>query len=112
MKSTDVAKKKFRPVKWAEGYDVDQVDAFLDRVQATLAAHERGGAGASLPDGMLARAAAAAAGSTGTAVPADGLCTPEDVVGARFAPTKFRQGYHQGEVDDFLDEVVAALRSR
>src|SRR5690606_30005983 len=36
--------------------------------------------------------------------------TPEDVVNKRFAPTKFREGYDQDEVDDFLDEVVVELR--
>ena len=36
--------------------------------------------------------------------------TPEDVVNKRFQPTKFREGYDQDEVDDFLDEVVAELR--
>ena len=32
--------------------------------------------------------------------------TPEDVVNKRFQSTKFREGYDQDEVDDFLDEVV------
>jgi len=36
--------------------------------------------------------------------------TAEDVVQKRFNPTKFREGYDQDEVDDFLDEVVAELR--
>jgi DivIVA domain-containing protein len=36
--------------------------------------------------------------------------TPEDVVNKRFQPTKFREGYDQDEVDDFLDEVVNELR--
>ena len=36
--------------------------------------------------------------------------TPEDVVNKRFQPTKFREGYDQDEVDDFLDEVVVELR--
>ncbi|TAM69067.1 MAG: DivIVA domain-containing protein [Microbacteriaceae bacterium] len=36
--------------------------------------------------------------------------TPEDVVNKRFQPTKFREGYDQDEVDDFLDEVVIELR--
>jgi DivIVA domain-containing protein len=36
--------------------------------------------------------------------------TPEDVVNKRFQPTKFREGYDQDEVDDFLDEVVLELR--
>jgi len=36
--------------------------------------------------------------------------TPEDVVSKRFNSTKFREGYDQDEVDDFLDEVVVELR--
>ncbi len=36
--------------------------------------------------------------------------TPEDVVNKRFQQTKFREGYDQDEVDDFLDEVVVELR--
>jgi DivIVA domain-containing protein len=36
--------------------------------------------------------------------------TPEDVVNKRFQPTKFREGYDQDEVDDFLDEIVAEMR--
>lgn len=36
--------------------------------------------------------------------------TPDDVVNKRFQPTKFREGYDQDEVDDFLDEVVEELR--
>jgi DivIVA domain-containing protein len=36
--------------------------------------------------------------------------TPEDVVNKRFQATKFREGYDQDEVDDFLDDVVVELR--
>ena len=36
--------------------------------------------------------------------------TPEDVVNKRFQPTKFREGYDQDEVDDFLDEIVLEMR--
>ena len=36
--------------------------------------------------------------------------TPEDVVNKRFQPTKFREGYDQDEVDEFLDEIVVELR--
>ncbi len=36
--------------------------------------------------------------------------TPEDIVNMRFQSTKFRDGYDQDEVDDFLDEVVAEMR--
>ncbi len=33
-----------------------------------------------------------------------------DVLNARFAPTKFREGYDQGQVDALLDRVADALR--
>jgi DivIVA domain-containing protein len=36
--------------------------------------------------------------------------TPEDIVNKRFQPTKFREGYDQDEVDDFLDEIVLEMR--
>ena len=36
--------------------------------------------------------------------------TPEDVVNKRFQHVKFRDGYDQDEVDDFLDEVVVEIR--
>jgi len=36
--------------------------------------------------------------------------SPEDIVNKRFQSTKFRDGYDQDEVDDFLDEVVAEMR--
>ena len=84
MSAQDVAQKRFSTTRWREGYDQDEVDAFLDRAQATLAALEQGRAGSGL--------------------------TPEDVVSMRFRPTRFRPGYAQDEVDDFLDEVVVALR--
>lgn len=39
------------------------------------------------------------------------LLSADDVLNKRFQPTKFREGYDQDEVDDFLDEVVNTLRS-
>lgn len=36
--------------------------------------------------------------------------TPEDIVNKRFQPTKFREGYDQDEVDDFLDALVVEFR--
>lgn len=35
---------------------------------------------------------------------------PDEVVNKRFSATKFRQGYDEEEVDEFLDEVVSELR--
>lgn len=36
--------------------------------------------------------------------------SPEDILAKRFQVTKFREGYDQDEVDDYLDEVVVELR--
>ncbi|OJV79723.1 MAG: cell division protein DivIVA [Cellulomonas sp. 73-92] len=38
------------------------------------------------------------------------LLTADDVLNKKFQSTKFREGYDQDEVDDFLDEVVNSLR--
>ncbi|WP_371151956.1 DivIVA domain-containing protein [Buchananella felis] len=38
------------------------------------------------------------------------LLTTDDVLHKRFLATKFREGYDQDEVDDFLDEVAETLR--
>lgn len=37
------------------------------------------------------------------------MLTPDDVLNQRFTPTKFREGYDQREVDDFLDRVIRSL---
>ena len=39
------------------------------------------------------------------------LLTADDVLDKKFQATKFREGYDQDEVDDFLDEVVTTLRA-
>jgi DivIVA domain-containing protein len=80
----DVTEKRFTPTRFRDGYAMDDVDAFLERVHATLTAYEGG--------------------------TAFGVLSATDVVNARFHPTKFREGYSQDEVDDFLDQVVADLR--
>ena len=38
------------------------------------------------------------------------LLTAEDVLNKAFSKTKYREGFDQDEVDDFLDEVVVELR--
>ena len=38
------------------------------------------------------------------------LLTADDVLNKKFQATKFREGYDQDEVDDFLDEIVIELR--
>lgn len=39
------------------------------------------------------------------------LLSADDVLNKSFQTTKFRDGYDQDEVDDFLDEVVSTMRS-
>lgn len=39
------------------------------------------------------------------------LLTADNVLNKKFQATKFREGYDQDEVDDFLDEVVNTLRA-
>src|SRR5665648_669023 len=39
------------------------------------------------------------------------MLTADDVLNKKFQATKFREGYDQDEVDDFLDEVVNTLRA-
>ena len=86
MLARDVTEKRFTPTRFRDGYAMEDVDPFLERIRATLAAYEQG-----------------------TTV---GLLADVDVVAARFRPTRFREGYDQDEVDDFLDQVVVALRGR
>ena len=37
------------------------------------------------------------------------LLTSEDIFSAQFPATKFRDGYDQNQIDDYLDEVVRVL---
>jgi DivIVA domain-containing protein len=39
------------------------------------------------------------------------ILTADDVLNKKFQATKFREGYDQDEVDDFLDDVVNTLRA-
>jgi DivIVA domain-containing protein len=84
LRATDVLNQKFKPTKFREGYDQDEVDDFLDRVTHALSQLERGEV-------------------------QHGLMTADQVAAVRFQPTKFREGYDQNEVDDFLARVREAL---
>ena len=37
--------------------------------------------------------------------------TPEQILNKHFQTTQFRKGYDERDVDDFLDEVVAEMRT-
>ncbi|WP_047872024.1 DivIVA domain-containing protein [Nocardiopsis sp. RV163] len=83
----DIREKKFHTVRLRPGYNEEDVDALLDRIEATLVALEGGP-------------------STGA------LITADEVRNSRFRTTRFSPGYREDEVDDFLDVVVADLAGR
>jgi DivIVA domain-containing protein len=86
LHADDVRNVSFSSTKWREGYDHDEVDDFLDRVEAQL---RYDGSGRSVKP-----------------------LTAEAVIDQKFRATKFRPGYDQDEVDDFLDRIVTELRRR
>ncbi|MFC4373562.1 DivIVA domain-containing protein [Nocardia halotolerans] len=77
------------------GYQADQVDDFLDRVRTELEHRQKGGS--PVP--------AARAGDVAT-----DMLSPDDVHRMRFSQSAVgRRGYHEEEVDAFLDLVAATL---
>ncbi|MFE9243176.1 DivIVA domain-containing protein [Nocardiopsis sp. NPDC006938] len=83
----DIRDKKFHTVRLRPGYNEEDVDALLDRIEATLVALEGG--------------------------PRTGpLLTAEEIRNSRFRTTRMSPGYREDEVDDFLDLVVADLAGR
>lgn len=88
LRASSIADTSFTRVKWREGYSIAGVDDFLATAREVLAGYERDG----VPAGPIP-------------------LTAEDVVNVRFQPTKFRAGYAQDEVDNYLDEIVAAVRA-
>lgn len=82
----EVEATAFVQTKFREGYDPEEVDAFLVRCVASIRWIE------------------------GAPRPAEPV-TAEQVVQQRFSQTKFRAGYDQDQVDDLLDRVTATLRA-
>ena len=97
----EVVAKRFQPTKVRAGYDQDEVDQFLDRAVQELQRLQAENEGLqrlqldplSPPVFMT-----------------DPLLTPDQVIQQRFQETKFRAGYTQDEVDDFVDKIVHGLR--
>lgn len=103
LTAEDVVLQRFMPTKFREGYDQDQVDDFLDRtVQELRRLQEEN-------ERLQLRISNRLAGSVSLTDP---ILTPEQVVSQKFNPTKFREGYAQNEVDDFLLKIVTGLRER
>jgi DivIVA domain-containing protein len=100
MLPEDVVNKRFDVAKFfREGYAMDEVDDFLDETVAELRRLQK-----EEMDLRLARSRGALPFASSP------ILTPEDVVNKRFGQTKFREGYNQDQVDDFLDEIVVELR--
>lgn len=84
MHSSEVNKAKFSLTKFRAGYELAEVDGFLDSLHNALVQWESG-----RPGTILAA----------------------EVVQQRFAVTKFRNGYDQDQVDDFLAKATATLQA-
>lgn len=85
LTSNDVRNVQFTTVRLREGYDMREVDEFLDRIVLTLEERESG------------RAASASA------------LTGDTVREHQFKTVRLAEGYDLGEVDTFLDNVTATL---
>lgn len=84
LTATDIDHALFKTVRFTEGYDEDEVDAFLDKVALALAE------------------------------PADGVqqMHSDHVKNAEFTITRLREGYDMTEVDAFLDRVILEFERR
>ncbi|KIH97113.1 cell division protein DivIVA [Streptomonospora alba] len=82
----DIRNKQFNTVRLRPGYNEEDVDALLDRVEATFAGLQ-GGLRSGPP------------------------MTAEEVEHAKFRTTRLSPGYDEEEVDAFLDIVAAELRA-
>ncbi len=81
----DIRNKRFTLVRLRPGYNEDDVDALLDRVEEAFAAIEHGRA-------------------------EEPVITAAEVEDSVFRGTRLTAGYKEDEVDDFLDQVAAELR--
>ncbi|KUP98000.1 DivIVA domain-containing protein [Thermobifida cellulosilytica] len=84
MRPEDIRNKGFNTTRLRVGYAEEEVDAFLDRAEATIAA---------LVAGRVS----------------DAQLTASQVREARFSSTRLRSGYVEAEVDAFLDEIADEL---
>ncbi|WP_433268278.1 DivIVA domain-containing protein [Actinosynnema sp. CS-041913] len=98
----DVRRMRFRPAR--PGYHAAEVDVFMDLVAETLR---------STPQRRQAVAPAQGAHATSTGMRPAPRLTPQDVRGVRFhKPRPGNRGYHEGEIDAFLDRIEATLAGR
>lgn len=99
----DVLKIKFSSAGAKDpGYDVNEVNVFIQLVADTLQ---------STPQRQQKSAPAQGAHATSSRLTPAMRLTPEDVAAVRFhKPRPGTKGYHEGQIDAFLDRIEATLR--
>jgi DivIVA domain-containing protein len=90
---TEVSNVRFTPVRLREGYDMVEVDKFLDLIEGELAARY-----------------VALANTAATSVPSFAFAG-NDISEKRFTTVRLREGYDMGEVDRFLDRAEESVRT-
>ncbi|MFD4644685.1 DivIVA domain-containing protein [Lentzea sp. NPDC058436] len=110
MKSKDILTRedvlgvKFSTATRDPGYDVNEVNVFMELVADTLR---------STPQRVQAAAPAQGAHATSQAMRPAVRLSPDDVAAVRFhKPRPGTRGYHEGQIDAFLDRIEQTLRGR
>ncbi|WP_439663150.1 DivIVA domain-containing protein [Lentzea sp. HUAS TT2] len=100
----DVLSVKFSTATRDPGYDVNEVNVFMELVADTLR---------STPQRAQASAPAQGAHATSQAMRPAVRLSPDDVAAVRFhKPRPGTRGYHEGQIDAFLDRIEQTLRGR
>ncbi|SEQ19534.1 DivIVA domain-containing protein [Lentzea xinjiangensis] len=100
----DVLNVKFSTATRDPGYDVNEVNVFMELVADTLR---------STPQRQQASAPAQGAHATSQALRPAVRLSPDDVAAVRFhKPRPGTRGYHEGQIDAFLDRIEATLRGQ
>lgn len=100
----DVLNVKFSTATRDPGYDVNEVNVFMELVADTLR---------STPQRRQAAAPAQGAHATSQALRPAVRLSPDDVAAVRFhKPRPGTRGYHEGQIDAFLDRIEGTLRGR
>ena len=86
LSAKDVQEQQFATTRLTTGYNEQEVDEFLDRAEATLAALQQGR-------------------------PNRATLTSTEVERVQFATTRARPGYDPEQVDRFLDVLAESLRA-
>lgn len=98
----DVLNIKFSNASRDPGYDMNEVNVFMELVADTLR---------STPQRQQASAPAQGAHATSQAMRPAVRLSPDDVAAVRFhKPRPGTRGYHEGQIDAFLDRIEATLR--